>query len=242
MVLTRWREAAAAGFGRHKQEMGRGSRIAFAVAVAALATGSVTAAAGSWPKLERNAADQALAGKAILHLTDFAPGSGWTIAPTGGSGNLHDPACGGPAFSDEGRVLTGRASSSFRATGLQVWSSAEVMKTLAMAQRDAGKTTSSAVVPCITALLRKGLPKEARLVSVHRLAFPRVGDWSDAYRALVDVTVNGTKLRMQVDLVLVLRSRVEITLMQLAPFVISSQAKSGEVRMVQRLAGASLVA
>jgi hypothetical protein len=40
----------------------------------------------------------------------------------------------------------------------------------------------------------------------------------------------------------VLRSRVEITLMQLAPFVISSQAKSGEVRMVQRLAGASLVA
>jgi hypothetical protein len=220
--------------------MGRRSRIALAVVVAVLASASVAAAAGFWPKLERNASDQALAEKAILHFTDFTPGSGWSIAPTGGSGNLRDPACDGPAFSDEGRVLTGRASSSFRATGLQVWSSAEVMQTLAMAQRDAGKTTSAAVVPCITALLRKGLPKQGRLISAQRLAFPRVGDWSDAYRALVDVTANGTKLRMQVDLILVLRSRVEITLMQLAPFVISSQAKSGEVRMVQHLAGASL--
>ena len=218
--------------------MGRLSRIAFAVAVAALATASA-AAAGAWPKLERNAADQALANKAILHIGDFAPGSGWSSAPTGTSGSLHDPACTGPAFSDEGRVLTGKASSSFRATGLQVWSSAEVLKTLAMARSDAAKTTSSVVVPCISALLRKGLPEQARLVSVKRLALPRVGDWSDAYRALVDVTVNGTKLRMQVDLILVLRSRVEITLMQLAPALISSQAQAGEVRMVQHLAGAS---
>jgi hypothetical protein len=222
--------------------MGRRSRIALAVIAAALVTASIAAAADSWPKLERNAADQALAEKAIIHLTDFAPGSGWTIALTGSSGNLHDPACTGPAFSDEGRVLTGKASSSFRATGLQVWSSAEVMKTEAMARTDADKTTSSAVVPCITALLRKGLPSQAHLVSVKRLAFPRVGDWSDAYRALVDVTVNRTKLRMQVDMILVLRSRVEITLMQMAPFVISAQAKEGEVRMVQHLVGASLVA
>ena len=221
--------------------MGRRSRVVLVVWVAALAGASV-AAAGSWPRLERNAADQSAAEKAILHLTDFAPGSGWTSAPTGGSGSLHDPACDGPAFSDEGRVVTGKASSSFRATGLQVWSSAEVMKTVAMAKLDAGKTTSSAVVPCLTALLRKGLPKEARLVSVQRLAFPRVGDWNDAYRALVDVTVNETTLRMQVDMVLVLRNRVEITLMQMAPFVISSQAKAGEVRMVQHLAGGSLVA
>ena len=75
-----------------------------------------------------------------------------------------------------------------------------------------------------------------------RLAFPRIGDWSDAYRALIDVTVNGTKVRLQVDMVLALRSRVEITLMQMAPFAVSSLAKTGEVRLAQRLAGASLSA
>jgi len=219
--------------------VGSSSRIVLAVLAAALATASAAAAAGSWPKLERSAADQALADRSILHLTDFAPGSGWSPAATPGSGSLHNPACAGRAFSDEGRVLTGKASSSFRATGLQVWSSAEVMKTEAMARNDARGTTSSVVVPCVSALIKKGLPQQVHLVSVKRLSFPRVGDWSDAYRALLDVSVNGTKIRMQVDMVLVLRSRVEITFMQMAPFVISAQAKSGEVRIVQRLAGVS---
>jgi hypothetical protein len=221
--------------------MGR-SRIVLAAAAAALATASAAAAAGTWPKLERNAADQTLAEKSILHIGDFTPGLGWTTASTGTSGNVHDSACAGPAFSDEGRVLTGKASSSFKATGLQVWSSAEVMKTLAMARQDAAKTTSSAVVRCVTALIKKGLPAQVRLVSVKRLSLPRVGDWSDAYRALLDVSVNGDKVRMQVDLILVQRSRIEISLMQMAPFAISAQAQAGEVRIVQHLAGASLVA
>jgi hypothetical protein len=222
--------------------VGSRSRIVLALVAAALATASAAAAAGSWPRLERSAADQALADRSILHLTDFAPGSGWSPAPAPSSGNLHDPACAGRAFSNEGRVLTGRASSAFRAPGLEIWSSAEVMKTEAMARSDARVTTSSVVIPCVSALIEKGLPQQVRLVSVKRLAFPRVGDWSDAYRALLDVSVNGTKLRMQADMVLVLRSRVEITFMQIAPFVISAQAKSGEVRIVQHLAGAPGVA
>jgi hypothetical protein len=221
--------------------VGSRSRIVLALVAAALATASA-AAAGSWPKLERSAADQALADRSILHLTDFTPGSGWSPAPVPSSGNLHDPACAGRGFSDEGRVLTGKASSSFRAAGLQIWSSAEVMKTEAMARSDARVTTSSVVVPCVSALIEKGLPQQVRLVSVKRLAFPRVGDWSDAYRALLDVSVNGAKIRMQVDMVLVLRSRLEITFMQMAPFVVSAQAKSGEVRIVQRLAGVTLAA
>src|SRR5262249_50589203 len=106
-LLTRPREAAAAHFGRHSKEVGSRSRIVFAIVAAALAPASAAAAAGSWPKLERSAADQALADRSILHLTDFAPGSGWSPAPTPSSGNLHDPACAGRAFSDEGRVLTG---------------------------------------------------------------------------------------------------------------------------------------
>jgi hypothetical protein len=201
------------------------------------------AAAATWPKHQPTAADQALAKRSVLTLGDFTPGSGWAPASAGGSGgSLHDPACKGPAFSDVGRVLTGSADSSFQATGLQVWSSAEVMKTLAMAQHDASVTTNAVVAPCLRAVLRKGLPPNSKLVSVTRLAFPRVGDWSDAYRAVVDVSVAGNSVQMQLDLVLVLHGRVEITLMQLAPHVISGAAKAGEERLVQRLAGASLAA
>jgi hypothetical protein len=214
-----------------------GSAVALAVAGAATA--------GTWPKLERTAADQALAKRSILHLSDFTPGSGWTAASSNGasgSASVDDPACKTSAFSDQGRVLTGSASSSFKATGLQVWSSADVMKTVAMAQRDAAHTKSGVVMPCLSAAFAKNLPKTAKLVSVKKLSFPELGDWTGAYRALIDVGVNGTTVRLQVDMVLVRASRVEITLMQMAPFAISNVALEGEVRMLQRLVGPSLSA
>ena len=213
-------------------------------AALALVASGAALAADAWPKREPNAADQALAKKSIVHITDFAPGSGWSKAPdSGGSSGMKDPAaCKDPAFSDEGRTVTGSASSSFKATGLQIWSSAEVMQTVAMARQDADQMRGGPLMPCLRAAFTKGLPKTARLVSVNRLAFPRIGDWSDAYRALIDVTVTGAKVRLQVDMVLVLQKRIEITLMQMAPFAISSIAKTGEVRLAQRLAGPSLSA
>src|SRR5207248_9398107 len=167
--------------GAHTANLARRSLVL--VAIVAVALGAAGAAgAQTWPKVERNAADQALAKQSILHLEDFTPGSGWTVAPAGGgSGSMSDPSCNGPAFSDQGRVLTGQASSSFKATGLQVWSSADVMQTVAMARHDADQTKSATIVPCMSAMFAKSLPKTAKLVSVKKLSFPRIGDWSDAY-------------------------------------------------------------
>jgi hypothetical protein len=223
-----------------------GSRIVSTMVTAglALAITGAAASADTWPKREPSAADQALAKQSIVQITDFAPGSGWSKAPASGNpGGMDDPAaCNDGAFSDQGRVLTGSASSSFRATGLQIWSSADVMKTVAMAKHDADQMRSAPLKPCLNAVFTKNLPKAARLVSVKKLTFPRFGDWSDGYRALIDVTVNGTKIRLQVDMLLVLRSRIEITLMQMAPFAISSLAKTGELRLLERLAGSSLSA
>jgi len=219
----------------------RSAALAFVAAVALVSAWA--AGAGTWPKVEKNAADQALAQRSILHLTDFTPGSGWSVAPaSSGSGSPGGPSCKGPAFSDEGRVLTGTASSSFKATGIQVWSSADVLQTRAMARQDASRTSSAAVTPCLSSMFTKSLPASSKLVSVKKLAFPRVGDWSSAYRALIDVAVNGTTVRLQVDMVLALENRVEITLIQMAPFAISKAALEGEVRMAARLAGTSLSA
>jgi len=224
--------------------MAGGRRIGLAFVAAALVCAGSAAAAGTWPKHEKNAADQALAAKSILHLSDFTPGTGWKVAHDGGDsgGTMDDPACKGAQFSDVGRVLTGSASSTFEAPGLQVWSSADVMKTLAMARTDVGKMTRAAIVPCLAAVIRNNLPKTVRLRSVDALSFPRVGDWTSAYRVVIDVTVSSTTVRMQLDVVLVQHDRVEITLMQMAPSSISSLAKAGELRMAQRLAGPSLSA
>jgi hypothetical protein len=215
--------------------------------VAALGLAAAAVAAGAtWPRHEANAADQALAQRSILHLSDLPSGVGWTSAPSGitgtGASFGDDPSCDGPAFSDEGRVLTGSADSSFTATGVQVWSSAEVLKTLSMAQRDARVATSAAVLRCLETGLRKSLPSAAHLVSVDTLGFPPIGDWSAAYRAIVDVNVKGGTTRLQSDMILARVSRVEISFIQLAPSSISSIAKAAEVRFLRRLAGSPLAA
>jgi hypothetical protein len=211
-------------------------RILVASAVAALATASVAAAADTWPKMQPNAADQALAKKSVLHITDFTPGSGWKAVSSSSRSNGDAPAaCKGPAFDQTGQITTGTADTSFEATGIRVWSEADVMKTLAMARRDVKAVSGGPILSCLRSAFEKELPSEARFVSAKALPFPAVGDWSTAYRALIDVSVNGTKVRLQLDMVLVLDNRVEITLMQMAPFALSAGPKAAEERMVQHL-------
>jgi hypothetical protein len=224
--------------------MARRSRIASLVIAGALVFVGAASAADVWPKKEPNAADQALAKRSVLQLSDFTPGSGWTRASTGGgSGSAGEPAaCQGSALSDQGRVITGSADTSFKAPGLQVWSSAEVMQTLAMVRRDVQQTSDAMFMKCMRAMFAQEMPSGTQLVSFEKLAWPPVGDWRAAYRALLDVSVRGTTVRLQVDMVLVQSKRAEIMLMEMAPFAISALGKAGEVRMAQRLAGSPLAA
>lgn len=201
---------------------------------------SVAAAADSWPKLQPTAADQALAKKSILHLSNFTAGSGWVAAPFdasgSGSGSGGDaPQCNNAAFSPVGEIQTGTAKSSFKAPGVQVWSEADVMKTVAMAKHDAKVATSGAILKCLQAATKTNLPAGMHTRSVKRLAFPAIGDWSTAYRVIFDVTSNGKTVPVQLDMVFVLNDRVEITLMQASPFAISSLAKAAEERLAQQL-------
>jgi hypothetical protein len=224
--------------------MARRSRFALLAASCALVLAGAAAAADVWPKRQLNAADQAFAKRSVLHQSDFVPGSGWTSASTNGSsGSAGEPAaCRGSSFSDQGRVITGKAESSFKAPGFQVWSWAEVMQTVDMVRRDVRAASDAALMKCMRASFEQELPQGSQLVSVRKLAWPAVGDWRVAFRALVDVAVQGTTVRLQVDMVLVQNKRAEITLMQLAPAAISAMAKAGEQRLVQRLAGSSLTA
>jgi hypothetical protein len=217
------------------------SRLLVLFAAAACAFASVASAADSWPKFQPNAADQALAKKSILKLSNFTPGSGWATAPfdsSGGSGSGSSgdtPQCNNAAFNPVGEIQTGTARSSFKAPGVQVWSEADVMKTVAMAKHDAKVATSGAILTCLQAATKKNLPAGMRTRSVTHLAFPAIGDWSTAYRVIFDVSSNGKTVPVQLDMVFVLNDRVEITLMQASPFAISSLAKAAEERLAQQL-------
>src|SRR5437868_5366261 len=137
-----------------------------AVICAAALAFAATAAAATWPKLEKNAADQALASKSVLHLTDFTAGSGWKAAGADNSGgDVSVPSCEGPAFSQVGQVTSGSAATSFEATGLRVWSEAEVMKTIAMAQRDRNMASSAALMTCIRDAFEREMPAAVTFVS-----------------------------------------------------------------------------
>src|SRR5581483_8795490 len=90
-----------------------------APAVAFIVAGVFCAAAsGTGARtLDRNAADQAVARDAVLHLGDFAPGSGWvSVPPPDSSGSSGGGACGS-ATDSAGLVETGHAVSAFEAPG-----------------------------------------------------------------------------------------------------------------------------
>ena len=219
---------------------GRSRALVVLFLAAACAGASIAGAADSWPKLQPTAADQALAKKSILKIGNFTPGSGWVTAPFdssgSGSGSSGDtPQCNNAAFNPVGEIQTGTARSSFKAPGVQVWSEADVMKTVAMAKHDAKVATSGAILACLQAATKQNLPAGMHTRSVSHLSFPAIGDWSTAYRVIFDVTSNGKTVPVQLDMVFVLNDRVEITLMQASPFAISTLAKAAEERLAQQL-------
>jgi len=208
--------------------------------VAALALIAVTAAepASAPPTKEQvhfTAADQAAARGAVLRLADLGSSAwqGGRLKPNVGSGLV----CSGYAPKQSDLVLTGAAETAWHRTGLQVRSVAQVLKTRAMVARDWARTvTDPRAVACLRGAVTKGLTSSERLVSFRRLAFPRIATFTTAYRAIVEVSAGGASARVLVDLVLVGRSRTELTLMIAAPAAAGASIAAADVRLARALA------
>ena len=123
--------------------MARRSLIASLVVACALVFAGAVAAADFWPKHEPNAADQALAKRSVLHLTQVTPG--WKSVPAPRNWSSGDDTCGS---SDRGRVITGSAATAFEGPMSSVSTSAEVMETLAMAREDSKQASDPRLVRC----------------------------------------------------------------------------------------------
>lgn len=179
-------------------------------------------------------ADQAAAKAAVVRLRDLGS-SGWSggaVKPDLTSG-LN---CPGYAPKQSDLVVTGAAEAAWRRTGLELRSVAQVLKTRAMVARDWRRTvTDPRAVSCLRGAVTKGLTSSERLDSFRRLAFPRLATYSTAYRAVVDVSAQGTHARVLADLVLVGRGRTELTLMIAAPAAAGATIAAADVRLARTL-------
>jgi hypothetical protein len=204
------------------------------LALSAAGTAEPASAPPSKEQVRFTAADQAAARAAVVRLTDLGS-SGWQggrLKPDVGSGLT----CRGYSPKQSDLVLTGAAETAWHRPGLQVRSVAQVLKTRAMVARDWARTvTDPRAVACLRGAVTKGLTSSEHLVSFRRLPFPRLATFATAYRAIVEVSAGGASARVLVDLVLVGRSRTELTLLLAAPAAAGASIAAADVRLARAL-------
>ena len=204
-----------------------------------LAVGSAlvlaSAAAADKEKIHLTTAGRAAARAAVVTRADIGPAAGWTgglrkpdLSPSMPCDSFH------PKQSD--LVLIGAAKSVWKHPGLEIDSEAQVLETPAMVRLDWRRTVlAPQMLSCLRSGLAKGLSDSQRLVSLRRVAFPRVATYTRAYRALIDVQAGTGTVRVMSDVVVFGRGRTEITLSTTAPFAAAATVKPAEVRLARLL-------
>lgn len=162
------------------------------------------------------AADQAAARATVLTLADIGKGyTGGAKKPDLSPG----PTC--PHFhpKQSDLILTGAAETDFSATeGLRdVDTVVQILKTAKMVQLDWNRTfRAPGLISCLKSYLAKTAPHGAKVLSIKKLVFPRVANYSAAYRILVEITASGQTARVIIDEVFIASGRTEISLTQVA--------------------------
>ena len=93
------------------------------------------------------------------------------------------------------------------------------------------------VLACLRSTTAKSAPAGATVISIQKLAFPRVAKYTAAFRLVTDVVSPSGSARLLVDLVLVGRGRTEVTLTTTAPYGARVPVKAAEIRLARILVG-----
>jgi hypothetical protein len=208
--------------------------IVVSAAAAGLALTFVLVALADKEPVHLTAADQAFAHAAVLQKADLGTVGTWTGGAVKPDLNSSFP-CGStfqPKQSD--LLLTGAAETVFKQPGISLDSEAQVLQTPQMVKLDWQRTVlAPQVLPCLRIGFAKTATASTRFVSIRRIAFPRVAQYTYALRALFDVksAATGTTVRVFVDVVLVGRGRTELSLTTTAPFVADASVRAAEARL-----------
>jgi hypothetical protein len=214
-----------------------GAAVAGLVAAALATPGAVLA-----DKVRIAAADQGAARLMVVQRIDLGPASGWSGGPV-----APPPAtpvnCSAFGPQKVELVLTGSAESFFRHSGLQFDSRAQVLRSDRMVRPDWQRTVAPpAAVTCLRTTFASHVPRGERLVSFGRVAFPRVGDETAAFRAVVDLTSPGHRVRLMVEVVLFTVGRAELNLTTTSALSAAASVRPAEVSLVRDMAGRATTA
>jgi len=207
--------------------------VVVATAVVLAAARAVFAGDGK-EQIKFNPADQAAARAVVIRRADLGS-SGWVGGPT--KPDLSSgPTCANyhPKVSD--LVLTGAARTTFQRTGFELDSQSGVLQTRRMVALDWKRSVlAPGAVSCLRRTIGKGLGSNARVVSFEKLQFPKLATYAALFRGVIAVTAQGKTVRVLTDLVLVGRSRTELTLTIVGPAAAKSALSAAERRLARAL-------
>jgi hypothetical protein len=173
-----------------------------------------TAGAARDPRLEQlelRPADSRLAKQATVQPSDLSPG--WKRLRAVAN-SQQAPDCPGyrPDFSKF--TITGQGDSEFSSKdgAASIVSHVEVYATKAHARGDFSLSTLPPVARCLGLMFRREAAKDLsgftlRVLNSRRVAAPRLGERSAAYRIVIELAQGGTRVKVYIDAVAVLRGR-----------------------------------
>ncbi len=197
----------------------------FALAANALATHQE-------PQERLTKADNARARAMLVKRTDLPAG----FQPQFSSGADPHIDCAA-SVSEADLTLTGDAEGPQLALGVSfVSSAAQVYGSVTDASASWRRAISAAGTRCATELLRREFAKQGvDLVSLRKVAFPRVSERSVAYRVTLSATTAQGKVPVYVDLVAMMRSRAQATVVVGSALIPPQKAE--ELRLARIVAG-----
>jgi hypothetical protein len=214
--------------------MGRAIVFLLVAAAVALAAATAVLAGDGKEQIKFNPADQAAARAVVIRWADLGS-SGWTGGPA--KPDLSSgPSCPNyhPKVSD--LVLTGAARTTFRNTGFEFDSQSGVLKTRQMVARDWRRSVlAPGAVSCLRRSIGKGLGSNAKVVSFRKLPFPQISPYAALFRGVISASAQGRTVRILTDVVLVGRSRTELTLTIVGPASAKSAISAAERRLARSL-------
>lgn len=214
--------------------MSRGFVFVLAAVALALATAAAVPAGDGQEQIKFNAADQAAARAVVIRRADLGS-TGWTGGPT--KPDLSSgPTCPNyhPKVSD--LVLTGAARTTFQRSGFEFDSQSGVLKTRRMVALDWRRSVlAPGAVSCLRRTIGNGLGSTAKVVSFSKLPFPRLAAYAALFRGVIAVSAQGKTVRVLTDLVVVGRSRTELTLTVVGPASAKSALSAAEQRLARAL-------
>jgi hypothetical protein len=208
-------------------------RLVLLACVAGLALTGSAFADHQDPRKRITAADQSRARAMLLQQSDFAPGFKRDPAS-----NEPDPHIDCPrSVSEADLTLTGDVDGpTFTRGVVNVQSIAQVYESVADASASWRRGTSAAGVGCARALLRREFAKaQVQLVSLRKVAFPRIGERTVAYRVVLSAKQGQMTLTFYLDLVVLMHSRAHAQVIAGSAFQPSPKAEA--VRLARIVGG-----